>query len=187
MNDVREKMLHFYSNHKRMPGYKELMALMGYASKNSAYKLREKLIAERFIKKDKAGRLIPGDTFNDVKLLGVVEAGFPSSADEHLLDTMSLDEFLIDNREATYLLAVKGDSMIDAGICEGDLVVVERGATASAGDIVIAEVDGAWTMKYLRMKGKKLYLEAANKKYKSIVPKEDLVIAAVVRAVVRKY
>lgn len=100
---------------------------------------------------------------------------------------MSLDEYLVENREASYLLRVKGDSMKEAGIIAGDLVVVERGREARPGDIVVAEVDGEYTLKYLRKKGGKVYLEPANKKFKPIVPKEELKILAVLRAVVRKY
>jgi repressor LexA len=170
-----------------MPSYQEISALLGFKSKNAAYKLAEKLVREGFISKDREGKLIPKALFGDLRMLGIVEAGFPSAAEEELADTMSLDEYLIPNKEASYILKVKGDSMIDAGICEGDMVVVERTSTPKAGDIVIAEVDGAWTMKYLRKRGTHVYLEAANEKYKPIVPKQDLKIAAVVRAVIRKY
>ena len=99
---------------------------------------------------------------------------------------MSLDEYLIENKEASYILRVKGDSMIDAGIREGsgDRRAHER---ARVGDIVIAEVDGEWTMKYLRKRGDRLYLAPANPRYKPIVPKEELKVVAVVTAVVRKY
>ena len=90
-------------------------------------------------------------------------------------------------RDASYMLKVKGDSMKDAGIIEGDMVIVERRSDAKVGDIVIAEVDGAWTMKYYRMKNGRPYLEAANTKYKPIIPTEELKVAAVVRSVVRKY
>jgi SOS regulatory protein LexA len=122
-----------------------------------------------------------------VRILGLVEAGFPTPASEELIDTMSLDEYLIENREATYLLKVKGDSMIEAGIMPGDLVLVERGRTAKPGDIVVAEVDGEYALKYLRKKGREHYLESANSKYKDIYPKEELKIEAVLRAVIRKY
>jgi repressor LexA len=117
----------------------------------------------------------------------MVEAGWPSPAEEELIDTMSLDEYLIENKEATYLLQVKGDSMLDAGIQPGDLVIVERTTTPRVGDIVIAEVDGEWTMKFLRKQGSRLYLAPANKKYRPIFPKEALKVVAVVTAVVRKY
>lgn len=123
----------------------------------------------------------------ELKVLGLVEAGFPSNVDEELTDTMSLDEYLIDNRDATFLLKVKGDSMKDAGILPGDMVIVERGKTPKIGDIVVAEIDGEYTMKYFRKKGKEIFLEPANKKYKNIYPKETLSVVAVVKALVRKY
>ncbi len=122
-----------------------------------------------------------------LKLLGIVEAGFPGAAEEDLADTLSLDELLIENKEASFMLRVKGDSMIDAGIREGDMVLVERGKEPQEGDIVIAEVDGGWTMKYYRKRGRLYFLEAANKKYKPIFPKEEMRITAVVRAVIRQY
>jgi repressor LexA len=101
---------------------------------------------------------------------------------------MSLDEFLLgDRKEARYLLQVKGDSMIGACICDGDLVIVERTNKPRVGDIVIAEIDGEFTMKYLRQRGARFYLEAANPRYKPIVPREELKIVAVVTAVIRKY
>jgi repressor LexA len=101
---------------------------------------------------------------------------------------MSLDEYLISNKDATYILEVKGDSMIDEGIKEGDLVIAERSKEPKNGDIVIAEVDGGWTMKYLRKDNRgKTYLEAANKKYQPIYPEHELKIAAVVKGVIRKY
>ena len=122
-----------------------------------------------------------------VKLLGVVEAGWPSPAEEELLDTMSFDEYLVPNWEAAYILRVKGDSMTGAGIHPGDMVLVERDVNPRPGDIVIAEVDGQWTMKYFRQHGRRVSLEAANPAYPPIVPQQELKIAAVVRAVIRKY
>lgn len=122
-----------------------------------------------------------------LKVLGVVEAGFPGTAEEDIHE-MSLDDFLIQKREASYMLRVKGDSMIDAGIIEGDYVIVERGSQPKVGDIVIARIDGAFTMKYYRKDTSgNLYLEAANGEYPPLYPSQDLVIEAVVRASVRKY
>ena len=77
--------------------------------------------------------------------------------------------------------------MIDEGIKEGDLVLVERGRQPAHGDIVIAQVDGDWTMKYYEKKGGKVVLRAANKKYPLIEPKRELIIGGVVIANVRKY
>ena len=98
-------------------------------------------------------------------MLGTVEAGLPAPAEEALLDTLSLDEYLIRNKEASYLLGVQGDSMIDAGILPGDSVLVERRADAKDGGIVIAEVDGEWTIKFFWKQGARVALEPANKQY----------------------
>lgn len=129
------------------------------------------------------------DYFSNWELskLGVIEGGFPSPADEELNDTMSLDDFLIQNKEATYIITVKGSSMKDAGIIEGDMVLVERGAQAKDGDIVIAEIDGKWTIKYFKKKGNTIWLESANNDPNKIYPKETLTVGAVVKAVIRKY
>jgi repressor LexA len=120
-------------------------------------------------------------------MLGTVEAGFPSPAEEELADNLSLDDLLIHNREATFLLKVSGDSMSNAGILPGDMVLVDKGEIPKSGDIVIAEVDGEWTMKYLRKRGENVILLPANPKYQPIKPKRELKIAGVVTAVVRKY
>jgi len=183
----KEKISSFYKRKKRMPSYREMGTLLGFSSTNAVYKLVNKLQSEHFLKKDTSGKLIPMNIFGEIKVLGLVEAGFPSSAEEELADTMSLDEYLIENKEATFLLKVKGDSMIDAGIRDGDMVLAERGKEPKDRQIVIAEVDGQWTMKFFRKYNGKIFLEAANKKFKDIYPKEELNIAAVVRAVIRKY
>jgi len=187
-NTYKQKIISFYKRTKRMPSYAEIMALLGFKSKNAVYKLINKLIGEGVLDKDSKGRLIPNRLIGEVPVLGLVEAGFPTAAEEELVDTMNLDEYLIENKEATYMLEVKGDSMIDAGIQEGDLVIAERGKREPKdGDIVIADVDGGWTMKYFRKKGSQIYLEPANKNYKPIYPTQELKVAAIVKGVVRKY
>lgn len=83
---------------------------------------------------------------------GRVHAGFPSPAEEELRDVISFDDYLAPHPETSFLLSVTGDSMIGAGIMEKDLVIVERGRQPRDGDIILAEVDGNWTMKYFRKK-----------------------------------
>lgn len=183
----KQKILAFYAKNKRMPLYKEIMALTGFRSKNAVFKLIGKLVEEGVVGKDKSGHLIPRNIYEGVPLLGLVEAGFPSAAEEELLDVMSLDEFLIPNKESTYILKVKGDSMIEAGINPGDMVIVERKQSYKPGQIVIASVDNEFTMKYLRKKGDRYYLEPANKNYEPIYPTGEFRIEAVVISVVRKY
>ncbi len=170
-----------------MPVYREIMSLLGFKSKNAVYKLVSRLVEEGIVEKDKYGKLIPKNIFGEVPLLGLVKAGFPANAEEQILDTMSLDDFLVEKKEATYLLEVDGDSMIEAHITDGDLVIAERTNKAKDGEIVIAEVDGEWTMKYYRERAGKVWLEPANKAYKPIHPTDSLTIAAVVKGVIRKF
>jgi len=169
-----------------MPSYSEIAKVLGFKSKNAVAKVIDKLVEMGVLDKDSKGRLIPLGFDNEVKLLGVVEAGMPAFAEE-ATDTVNIDSMLVKNRERTYVLTVKGDSMIDAGIREGDFVIAEHGRQAKEGDIVIAEVDGEWTMKYFRKKGNTVYLEPANKNYRNIIPETTLNIAAVVTGVIRKY
>ena len=84
------------------------------------------------------------------------------------------------------MLKVEGDSMIEAGILPGDTVLVERGRVPRNGDIVIACVDGAWTMKYFFKDRAGVRLEPANKAYAAIRPKQKLVVEGVVGSVIRK-
>lgn len=187
MEKYTEKLLGFYRARKRMPSFSELMKLWGYRTKSAVHYRVQALIEAGIIAKDAAGRLVPKNLEGGVRMLGLVEAGFPSAAEEELLDVMNFDEYLTPNREMSYILKVKGDSMIEAGIQPGDMVIVERRGAYKPGQIVIAMIDGEYTMKYLRKRGEQSYLEPANKRYASMFPKESFRIDAVVTAVVRKY
>jgi SOS regulatory protein LexA len=187
MQKPLEKIADFYRKHRRMPSYGEITTLLGYKSKSAAAYAVRRFIEAGALVKDRTGRLVPGNLLGGAKLLGLVEAGFPSAAEEELLDVISFDEYLTPNKESSYILKVKGDSMIDAGIQEGDMVIVERRQTYKPGQIVVASVDGEFTLKYLRKLREVYYLEPANAKYKSIFPKDKLSVEAVVTAVVRKY
>lgn len=177
----------FYDHNGRMPSFSEIGAILGIRSKNAVSKLINKLEQLGVLERDPKGRLIPKSIGAPVRVLGTVEAGFPSPAEEELTDTLSLDDMLIQNREATFLLKVSGNSMSGAGILPGDMVLVDKGQTPKSGDIVIAEVDGEWTMKYLEKRGAEVTLLPANPQFKPIKPLRELKIAGVVTAVVRKY
>jgi len=181
------KLESFYSQNKRMPTYSEMTKLFGFKSKNAVFRVVEKLLDAGLVAKDHLGRLIPSETFGEIQLAGFVTAGLPATVEEELADTVNLDDMLVKNKALTYMLEVDGDSMIDAHIEKGDMVLVERANQAKDGDIVIAEVDGEFTMKYFRKVGSKAWLEPANKNYKPIYPEHSLNINAVVKAVIRKY
>src|SRR3989344_3186772 len=97
------KILSFYQKHRRMPSYSEIMSLTGYKSKSAVHYFIEKLIEEGVVLKDEKKRLILQKNYaGELRVLGTVEAGFPSAAEEELVDTLSLDDYLIKNKEATY-------------------------------------------------------------------------------------
>ena len=91
-----------------------------------------------------------------------VEAGFPSPADDHLERGIDLNEELIRNSAATFLVRVKGDSMRDAGIHAGDVLIVDKSLTPTDRKIVVAMIDGNFTVKRFRKRGVQVFLEAEN-------------------------
>lgn len=190
-NEYHSKLETFYSENNRMPTYSEMMKLFGFKSKNAVFKLVGKLVEAGIVAKDHLGRLVPTDSFtegfSEVPLLGLVTAGFPATVEEEMTEKVKLDDLLIKNKSFTYMLEVDGDSMIDAHIEKGDMVLVEKTNVARDGQIVIAEVDGEFTMKYFKKRGNKVWLEPANKNYKPIYPTQSLNINAVLKAVIRKY
>lgn len=188
--DLQKKAVHlrrFFLAEGRVPGYNEMLALFNYRSKNAVYQLLKRLEQRGYIRK-KHGKISPTMLISGaIRMLGAVQAGFPSPAEEELRDTISLDQFLVRKPESTYLLTVTGDSMIEAGIHPGDIVLVEKGANPRNNDIVIAQVDDEWTLKYFIKDAGGVALVPANKKYRSIRPSRSMTIGGVVRAVIRKY
>lgn len=186
-HNYKEKLSDFYHSKKRMPSYREMMTIFGFKSKNAVYRLVNKMIEAGIVTKDALGRLLPSAIFGEVPLLGSIKAGFPAPSEEQSTDTISLEDYLIEKKDSTYMLEVDGDSMEDAHIQEGDMVIAKRSDVAKDGQIVIANVDGEFTMKYFRKKGEEVWLEPANKNYKNIYPEGELKICAIVTGVIRKY
>ena len=178
----------FYRAEERVPSYSEMLEIFKFRSKNAIHRLVVRLEEGGYVRKSAGGKLsFTRRLTGSIKILGLVQAGFPSPAEEELVDVLSLDEYLVRRPEATFMLTVSGDSMIDAGIQPGDLVLIEKGRQPKSNDIVIAQVDGEWTLKYYLKDRRGVRLEPANKKYQTIIPKQSLVIGGVVRAVVRRY
>ena len=94
-----------------------------------------------------------------------VSAGFPSPADDYTEENIDLNEHLISNPFSTFFLRVKGDSMINAGIKDKDLIIVDKSLTARPGNIIIAMIDGEFTIKRLSIKNNELYLKSENHNY----------------------
>ena len=117
-----------------------------------------------------------------------ISAGFPSPADDFKEIRISLDKELVKNKEATFYARVSGDSMIGAGLEDGDLILIDRSLRPENNKIAICFLDGEFTVKRIILKDKELYLKPENRKYKPIKMKDEneLIIWGVVTYVIKK-
>ena len=142
------------------------------------------------MKKEKLKFLKPGEgnTIGQWLIEQGISAGFPSPADDFKETRISLDRELVKNEEATFYARVSGDSMIGAGLDDGDLLVIDRSIQPENGKIAICLIDGDFTIKRIQKYNNKIYLVAENKKYKSIELKEEneLIIWGMVEYVIKK-
>ena len=126
----------------------------------------------------------------ELKLLSHrISAGFPSPAADYAEDGLDLNHYLVQNKPATFMFTVQGDSMLGAGICDGDKVVVDKALKAKHQDIVVAVVDGEYTIKRLYQLRGRIELQPENPSYQPMTFSEgsELQIWGVVVGVVRKY
>ncbi len=185
----------FQSKRGYSPSLADLAVAFGVRSKNSIAKVVNALAEQREIQKDPKGRIkiIHQQEHHasflplSLPLFGPIAAGFAAPVEEQAEETVSLEDYLVHDRSSTFLLRVRGDSMINAGIHEGDLVIVERNRTAREGDIVVGVLDGEYTLKRLKKDKGKFYLQAENPDYPDLYAMNELESAGVVVGVVRKY
>ena len=186
--DYLGKLQDYYADQKILPSYAAIAQLLGFKSKNAVTALVARLKLLNFIESAPDGRLKPGRRFFDRVLAeSTVQAGFATAALSDRSDSLSIDDYLIERPSDTVLITVKGDSMIDAGIFQDDVVIVEKKQTANIGDIVVAIVDNEFTLKTLGREGKAFVLYPANKAYPTIRPQGQLEIFGVVVGQFRKY
>ena len=142
------------------------------------------------MKKEKLKFLKPkkGDSLGQWLIEQGISAGFPSPADDFKEIRISLDKELVKNKEATFYARVSGDSMVGAGLHDGDLLVIDRAINPENGKIAVCFIDGEFTVKRIKKEKDKLYLIPENKKYKKIEIKEEneLIIWGVVEYVIKK-
>ncbi|MEI6301129.1 MAG: S24 family peptidase [Betaproteobacteria bacterium] len=186
-NQYLLKLQDYYAKHRVMPSYATLGELVGLSSKASVAELVLRLKAERLVESTPDRRLKPGKRFFERPIQESVHAGMPHPAFDSRPDTVSIDDYLVYHPSKTTLITVKGDSMIDAGIHDGDIVVVEKRATANVNDLVVAIVEGEFTLKRLGREKGRAILIPENKAYPVIRPKEDLEIFGVVVGQFRRY
>jgi repressor LexA len=172
LNYIRE----FQRKRGYSPSLSDLAVAFGVRSKNAIAKVVNALVREKHLEK----------AFS-LPLFGPIPAGFAAAAEEQAEELLTIEDYLVRDRNATFLLRVKGESMLGAGINDGDLVVVERGKEPRVNDIVVGVLDGVYTLKRLRRDKGKFYLQAENPDYPDLYAMDELQVAGVVRGVIRKY
>lgn len=117
-----------------------------------------------------------------------ISAGFPSPAEDFKEQRLSLDRELIQNKEATFFARVSGQSMVDAGLDDNDLLVIDRSLEPKNGKIAVCFLDGEFTVKRLRVENNTVWLQPENKNYKpiKITEENDFVIWGIVTNVIKK-
>ena len=183
------KFIHHSIKSKRLPPtIREIASQFGYSSTGTVRDYLRALTSKGYIKthanKSRAIELIREAVFS-VPILGSIRAGLPNLAVEEIEDYLNL-ESLVFSDEGTFALRVKGDSMQDAGIMEGDLVLVKRQSMTQPGETIVALVGEEATVKHLTRKGNQFYLEAANSKYPPMAVTEGVAIIGKVISVVRR-
>lgn len=182
----------------KSPTLREMREHFQVSSDNSVLKHIKALEEKGFINKDDTPRgiglldsvkdkLSAGVASFKLPILGAIPAGGPVLSEEYVQGYMNVGEDLAKNTKDFFLLQVTGNSMIGAGIFEGDLVVVDIKKEPKDGDIVVALVDGGNTLKRFIKKGDAVHLKAENPDYKDIYARDELLIQGVVKALIRQY
>ena len=174
--------------HENMPPtIREIAMHMGFKSTGTVRDYLRALENKGYLKRtNNLARSIEllRDTLSKIPIVGSIPAGGPDLAYEDIEGYVDLDDVLAGQPDL-FALRVKGDSMVDAGILEGDIAIIRKQSTAYRGDVVAALIGDEATLKRLRYTGKTVYLEAANKNYPPIF--EEFSIIGKLITIVRKY
>lgn len=177
----------YYAEHRLIPPCSAISALLGFSSKAAAAALLRRLEEAGYLRRTPDRRVGPTERFFErPRAVAAVRAGLPEPALDASADMLNLDSLLVAKPSLTFLLPIKGDSMIDAGLLEGDTAVCERRQNARAGDIVVALVGDEMTIKTLAREGERLVLKPENSAYPILRP-DPLEILAVVTGSFRSY
>ena len=167
-----ETLQDYYAEHKVIPSYSVLANLWGISAKSWVAECVRRFEEAGYLDWTPDRQLKPGARFFERRLAeSAVQAGLPNPAVSDGYDLITIDDYLVKLPSKTALVRVKGDSMIDAGIHEGDLLVVEQQPNANVGDIVVAIVNNEFTVKYLEREKGGFVLKPANKAYPVIRPR----------------
>lgn len=184
-----DRLRDYYTENRRIPSFQRLAEIMGFASKAASSKLLDRLESAGFLERTPDGDgWMPSPRFFERPLVdATVRAGAPDMIESVGSEPLLIDQLLVRKPSSTVIITVKGDSMIDAGIHDGDLVVVERAKPARDGDFVVAIVDDEFTLKELGLERGKFVLKPRNPAYAVIRPKGQLEIFGVVTSLIRRF
>ena len=182
------KLQDYYADWKSIPSYSSLCGILGIASKSWVKAVLDRLAKAGFVERTPEGVWVPTRQFFARPLAeSAVQAGMPVSVTATQGDYLLIDEMLITTPSLTTMIPVKGDSMIEAGIHDGDIAIVEKRHLAREGDIVVAIVDGEFTLKTLGREHGQYVLLPANPAFPVIRPEGTLEIFGVLVGLARKY
>lgn len=189
-NDTQhlERLRTYWKRHHAFPSMSKLCEVVGLSSTASVFDLVSRLKEAGYVERVE-GRIAPTKRFFARPLVGQVRAGLPQPRqDEDDFEALTIDDYLVQDPNRTFLAKVKGDSMRDASLLDGDLVVVQKNCPTKVGDIVVAVVDGQVTVKYLRQQPDgRFYLQPANPAFADLFPEGELEILGVVTGQFRSY
>ncbi len=182
------KLQDYYAEWKSIPSYAKLCEVLGITSKSWVKAILDRLCAAGFLERTPDAVWVPTRNFFARPLAeSTVQAGMPTAAISNEGEYFVIDDMLIDTPSKTTLITVKGESMIDAGIHDGDVAVVEKRMTANMGDIVVAIVDNEFTLKTLDKERGQFILRPANPAFPVIRPQGSMEIFGVLVGLIRKY
>lgn len=187
--EVLDALRDYIEDYGIAPSHVELAELIGVKSSKAAADhlkaLERKNVIEIYPDKPRGIRLLNQQNEYELPLVGSVAAGLPIEAIENVESYVTIPEVLR-RKKPTFLLRVRGDSMIDAGILDGDLIAVRKSQTANIGEVVVARIEDEVTVKRLQRQGANAVLEPANDHYQPIVlPAEDLAIEGLFVGLIR--
>ncbi len=178
----------YFSSYRSLPSYSYMQTLLNVKSKNTVAQLVARLKLMGFLEIAPDKKLSPGKRFFERALSSnTVQAGGFTATYNDGVDYITIDEYLVKKPSVTELIPVKGDSMKDLGILDGDTVIVEKRPLANIGDIVVAIIDDKFTIKTLGKEKDMFVLIPANKDFDIIRPKEQFAIYGVVAGQFRSY
>jgi repressor LexA len=184
-----DRLRDYYAENRRIPSFQRIAELLGFASKAASSKLLERLESAGFVERTADDNAwMPTRRFFERPLAAnFVRAGAADPIEATGAEPFLVDDYVVRTPSRTMMVPVRGDSMVDAGIHDGDMAVVERGTGAKPGDFVVAIVDNELTLKELIRERGKFVLKPHNPAYPVIRPKGELEIFGVMVGLVRRY